>query len=331
VEDVHFSVSRTLGVPLVTQIRDQILSAISVGDLRPGERLPTVRQLAGFLGINRNTVAQAYRLLENDGHIITRAGGGTTVAGDPDAPAPAASEQLRAIVVEAFRQARAAGFTAREFAKLAYYASVREDAVPAHRIVVIDDYRGELDFMCAAIRRALPGSQVDALLVAELQAADPAHVRQRMSAVDCALVAFYCLETVRPILTAANVPIVVAGIGPTLGALRRIADECASKRVAIVCTEPNGPDHMEAALRRVGITFVFEPLHGHAHDDKLAKILAECEVVIASPGSADLVRDLAEGKPVIGYSRLVSEETLANLRSYTEYRAVHTSPAPEPS
>ena len=83
-EDVHFSVSRTLGVPLVTQIRDQILSAISVGDLRHGERLPTVRQLAGFLGINRNTVAQAYRLLENDGHIITRAGGGTTVAGDSD-------------------------------------------------------------------------------------------------------------------------------------------------------------------------------------------------------------------------------------------------------
>jgi len=56
VADVHITVSRKIGVPLVTQIKDQVLSAISVGDLRPGDRLPTVRQLAEFLGINRNTV-----------------------------------------------------------------------------------------------------------------------------------------------------------------------------------------------------------------------------------------------------------------------------------
>lgn len=323
--EVQFSVSRTLGVPLVTQIRDQIRSAIAEGDLRPGERLPTVRQLAEFLGINRNTVAQAYRHLENDGHVITRAGGGTIVAGDPDAQAPVASDRLRAIVREAFQQARAAGFTAREFAELAAYASAREDAAPAHRIVVIDDYRGELDFVCATIRRALPGAEVDALLVTELQAADPADLARRLSGVDCALVAFYCLETVRPLLAAANVPVVAAGIGPTLNALRRIAEECAGKRVAIVCTEPTGPDHMEAALRRAGISFTLDPLHAHVHDDKLARTLADCEVIIASQGSADVVRTLAEDKPVIPYSRLISEETLANLRTYTDYRAAPAS------
>lgn len=328
--EVQFSVSRTLGVPLVTQIRDQILSAIAVGDLRPGERLPTVRQLAGFLGINRNTVAQAYRLLENDGHVITRAGGGTTVAGDPDAPAPTASGQLRAIVREAFQQARAAGFTAREFAELAYYTSAH-DTAPAHRIVVIDDYQGELDFVCATIRRALPGSDVDALLVTELHAADPVDLRQRLSGVDCALVAFYCLEAVRPLLADTGVPLVAAGIGPTLGALRRIADQCAGKQIAIVCTEPNGPDHMEAALRRAGISFTPDPLHAHVHDDKLTQTLADCEVIIASQGSADLVRDLAGATPVIPYSRLVSEETLANLRTYTEYQAASPGHAVVPA
>jgi DNA-binding transcriptional regulator YhcF (GntR family) len=320
VSEVQFSVSRTLGVPLVTQIRDQIRGSIAAGDLRPGERLPPVRQLAEFLGINRNTVAQAYRLLENDGHVITRAGGGTMVAGDPGAPAPVASDQLLAIVLEAFRQARAAGFSVREFADLASYTSAH-DATPAHRIVVIDDYQGELDFVCATIRRTLPGSDVDALLVTELQAADPVNLRQRLSAVDCALVAFYCLETVRPLLADVGVPVVAAGIGPTLSALRRISEECAGKRVAIVCTEPNGPEHMEAALRRAGITFAFDPLHAHIHDGQLARTLAGCEVIIASQGSTGLVRDLAGTASVILYSRLVSEETLANLRTYTEYQA----------
>lgn len=317
---VRFSVSRALGVPLVTQIRDQITSAITAGELRPGDRLPAVRQLAEFLGINRNTVAQAYRLLENDGRVITRAGGGTIVAGNPAAPALAAPDTLRALVREAFRQARAAGFSAREFAELAYHASAQDDAGPAHRIMVIDDYRGELDFVCATIRAALPGSQVEAFLVKELQAADPAGLRQRLSGVDCALVAFYCLEAVRPILASA-VPVVAAGIGPTLSTLRRIAEECAGKQTAIVCTEPDGPGHMEAALRRAGITFTPSPLHAHVHDGRLAKILAGCEVIIASQGSADVVRLLAGGTPVIPYSQLVSEETLANLRSYTEYQA----------
>jgi DNA-binding transcriptional regulator YhcF (GntR family) len=319
--DVPISVSRTLGVPLGTQIRDQILSAISVGELRPGDRLPPVRQLAEFLGINRNTVAQAYRLLENDGHVNTRAGGGTTVAGDPDTASTPASDRLRQLVREAFAQARSAGFSAREFAELAYYTSGQEDVAPAHRIVVIDDYRGELDFVCATIRRTLPGSVVEAFLVTELQAADPASLQRQLATVDCALVAFYCLEAVRPILADANVPVVAAGIGPTLNTLRRIAEETEGKRVAIICTEPNGPAHMEAALRRAGITFALDPLHGHVHDDKLAATLAECEVVIASQGSAEVVRDLAGATPVIPYSRLVSEETLATLRSHIDYRA----------
>lgn len=325
-EQVRITVSRALGVPLVTQIRDQVVSAISVGDLRAGQRLPAVRQLAEFLGINRNTVAQAYRLLENDGHVITRAGGGTIVAGDPDAGAPAPSGTLRELVYDAFRHARAAGFSTRQFADLAYYESIRQEELPVHRIVVIDDYRGELDFMSAAIRRTLPGSVVEAILVPELRAADPAELRQRLAEFDCALVAFYCLESVRPILAAVSLPVVAAGIGPSLNSLRRIAEECDGKRVAIVCTEAEGPAHMEAALRRAEITFTLDPLHAHAGHPQLARILASSDVIIASQGSADLVRELAGARPVIPYSRLISDETLATLRSYTDYLTAHSSP-----
>lgn len=322
--EVNIAVNRTLGIPLVTQIRDQIVNAITDGDLRPGERLPTVRQLAEFLGINRNTVAQAYRQLENDGHVITRAGGGTTVAGDPDAAAQPSTHVLRKLVRDAFAQARSAGFTAREFAELAYSTSAQEDATPASRILVIDEYRGELDFVCATVRRALPGSVVDAFLLTDLHTADPDELRQRLAGFDCALVAFYCLEQVRPLLVDANLPVVAAGIGPTLTSLRRIADECAGKQVAIICTEPDGPAYMAAALDRAGITFDLGPLLAHVHDPRLPEILQSCEVVIASQGSAEVVATLAGDTPVIPYSRLISDETLATLRSYTDYLATNT-------
>ncbi len=53
---------------------------VASGVLRPGDRLPTVRQLAADLGINRNTAAKAYGLLREEGLIVTRSGGGSHVA-----------------------------------------------------------------------------------------------------------------------------------------------------------------------------------------------------------------------------------------------------------
>lgn len=68
--------------PPYEQLRRQIATAILTGELRAGDRLPPVRQLAGDLGIATGTVARAYRLLEESGQLRTRRGAGTTVAAD---------------------------------------------------------------------------------------------------------------------------------------------------------------------------------------------------------------------------------------------------------
>jgi GntR family transcriptional regulator len=65
--------------PLIDQIASGIRSAIARSELDVGDALPTVRQLAGDLGINLNTVARAYRALEAEGLVQTRRGRGTMV------------------------------------------------------------------------------------------------------------------------------------------------------------------------------------------------------------------------------------------------------------
>src|SRR4051812_36653610 len=65
--------------PLYAQIAARIRVAIAAGELRPGEPLPSVRQLAGQLRINPATVVQAYRDLETEGLVSTRHGAGTFV------------------------------------------------------------------------------------------------------------------------------------------------------------------------------------------------------------------------------------------------------------
>ena len=65
--------------PLYAQIAARIRLAIAAGELRPGDGLPSVRQLAGQLRINPATVVQAYRELEAEGLVATKHGAGSFV------------------------------------------------------------------------------------------------------------------------------------------------------------------------------------------------------------------------------------------------------------
>ena len=67
-------------VPPYEQVRAQLARQIADGTLVPGTRLPTVRRLAGDLGLAVNTVARAYRELEQAGLVTTRGRNGTVVA-----------------------------------------------------------------------------------------------------------------------------------------------------------------------------------------------------------------------------------------------------------
>ena len=74
---IQFTLDQRSGVPAYRQIIDQVLGGIAAGTLRPGDQLPTVRQLAVDLAINPNTVVRAYRELEIREVLATQQGTGT--------------------------------------------------------------------------------------------------------------------------------------------------------------------------------------------------------------------------------------------------------------
>ena len=93
-------------VPLIDQLVEQIRGAIARGDVSPGDGLPSVRQLAGDLGVNQNTVARAYRALESQGLVHTARGRGTRVSGDRSQHR-AGQDAVRAQALERLRTALA--------------------------------------------------------------------------------------------------------------------------------------------------------------------------------------------------------------------------------
>jgi molybdate-binding protein/DNA-binding transcriptional regulator YhcF (GntR family) len=77
--EIEIHLRDTARSPLFKQIVEQVRQAIATNNLGPGERLPTVRQMATSLGISPGTVVKAYREMEQDGVIQSRRGGGTVV------------------------------------------------------------------------------------------------------------------------------------------------------------------------------------------------------------------------------------------------------------
>jgi DNA-binding transcriptional regulator YhcF (GntR family) len=80
---MNIRVDTTSPIPPYEQLRSQIRVMVTSGTLARETRLPTIRQLAGDLGLAVNTVGRAYRELENEGLIETRGRHGTVVTGPP--------------------------------------------------------------------------------------------------------------------------------------------------------------------------------------------------------------------------------------------------------
>src|SRR3954467_15705622 len=99
--------------PIYAQLERGLRAAIATGRLRPGDQLPTVRQLAVELMVNANTVARVYAELERGGVIDTRRGVGSFVSATPAQAHPPRDQErrLRAFVTRVLADADAAGFS----------------------------------------------------------------------------------------------------------------------------------------------------------------------------------------------------------------------------
>jgi GntR family transcriptional regulator len=116
-DEAHpISIDPRSGSPFYRQIIDRVLMAIASGDLRPGQQLPTVRQLAIDLHVNPNTVSRAYRELEIRQVVTTQRGTGTFVAADPGIAEDAAkrAELLEKFCDDTVAEAGRLGFSLKE-------------------------------------------------------------------------------------------------------------------------------------------------------------------------------------------------------------------------
>ena len=106
---ISFHLAAHSNLPPYLQIVEQVRHALLSGVLRPGDRLPTVKEVVGSLAINPNTVLKAYRDLEREGLVEGRQGVGVFVRRRPDGPPPGEQAALKRSLASWVAKAQRAG------------------------------------------------------------------------------------------------------------------------------------------------------------------------------------------------------------------------------
>ncbi|HEX2015859.1 MAG TPA: GntR family transcriptional regulator [Solirubrobacteraceae bacterium] len=153
-EDLGVSLDRQAEVPVGLQLTWAVRSAIRSGQLAPGQRLPSARELAEAVGVNVNTLRTVIARLELEGYLDTRHGTGTFVTANPPR-----RTNMSGLVDDVARAARHAGIDPRDLAGALYTADIppaREGSDMGKRrelrqqIAVLDRLHAELALRAGA-------------------------------------------------------------------------------------------------------------------------------------------------------------------------------------
>lgn len=104
-------------VPIYIQLKQQIIEGIARGEIKEGESLPSVRQLAEDIGINLHTVNKAYTLLKNDSFILMDRRKGAVINMKKDMVSPDYDEKLNQEITPIIAETTCRGMTEEEFIK----------------------------------------------------------------------------------------------------------------------------------------------------------------------------------------------------------------------
>ncbi len=301
-------------VPVHVQLQTQIRHLINIGSLKPGMQLPTVRQLAGFLRINRNTVARALADLDQDGYLESHQGRGTFVADRPPAHEGRAARSLERLVQETLERARRLGFTHEELA--ATIAGQAPAAGSTHRTKVrallVECNHPELTRYREQLEEELP-IVVDRLLVEELGARfrEPGF----LAGYRVVITTFFHIHEVKQALPPDGPPALALLSESNISSLLRLTELPPGTPVGLICSIPSGSQNLLSSVQSAGLSHLVPVLASADDPWSIDRLLEKTRILVCSEQAlAVLDGRIPEDAEVIRSHRRLDEGGIGLLR-----------------
>ncbi|MGQ0569281.1 MAG: GntR family transcriptional regulator [Armatimonadota bacterium] len=298
---MRLSLDRRGSISLTDQLKAQIRHQILSGHLSTGSRLPPVRTLAGFLRVNRNTVARAYAELEAEDVLEAVPGRGTHVVWKP--LSPRASQVLTAQIDRLLVAATAAGLTVDDLVAALAVRAGRRRGQTRPRVGFAECNPVDLAYFSRLLREAVEVPVVPMLLN---------ELPQRRDDVDLVATTFFHVEEVRR--RCRGIEVVGLMALPDFRTLEEVARLPRARKVALVCATREGVTSKGRSLDAVGLRT--PRLQTATLDDPagLADVLARSDVVLAAPRVIDRMRHaIPAPMQIIPFASVLSEGAVAMM------------------
>src|SRR3712207_2930894 len=232
-------------VPVHVQLEEQIKHQILTGNFGVGSRLPSIRALAGYLRINRNTVARVISDLEREGYVETRRGSGVYVAEPPVDTRDLKRQEVLERVMD-LASAQGVSVEGLAYALLARAGTETRDKT---KILFVECTREELDQFAAELEELLP-VEVEKVLVEDL--AEKVEGGEELPW-RFAVTTFFHVHEVQEVMEPLGVETVALLAEANLDSLRRLTDLPAGTTVGVVGWGRTCMENLSRSLEGAGL------------------------------------------------------------------------------
>lgn len=320
---MKYQIDRSIPIPIARQVKGQTIRGISRGFLKPGDRLPSLRELATSLGVSYATIADVYNELAQDGILVSRPGKGTFVAdlAGTDQVAPNAGRQrdLGHMVNVMVNQASMLGFQADEIrdAVLARLVGTGQESVT--RYVLLVGYAAHAtEYYAREIEACLQdlNVKVQPILIASLRQ-DVDAALAGLQPAKLAITMLMALGEVRACLEPRGFHVASIAMRLSAETRRNLASIPSHKCVGVVATEPEyllplaqevtsyiSPELSDASLPRAV----------RGQEKQIKALLAQVDVVVYNTGCEALLDWLPPGVTAIEYLHCPEPDSVSRLR-----------------
>ncbi len=286
---MQIGVDRKSPLPIKEQIKRQIRNLIETGQLKPGDALPSARDLAAYLSVNRNTVSLAYRELADQKLLRVAVGAGTYVR---HGRSTANMAKLKQIMDRALAEAKMLGFDTAQATDvflnqlLSYTASIG-----TKRILVVDCNHAVIDHICRVLEQELR-VETRGVLIQSLEK-DAQKALEYVQDVDLVVCGFNHFEELTGVLPGNPRPEITAVMLRTdvrvIGELLRLPP---GTRVGYCCENQRSTETFYNSSFFSAGRQLHRILVGLDRPDELIKMLGRCDVIFATGYVYDRVREM---------------------------------------
>lgn len=303
---------KNAGIPLYLQVKSYILDKIKNGELKPGDKIPTERQLAKELGLSRNTVSEAYRELLKEDIIEACQGRGTFIKKTDAQDGVSRMDKALRIIDEAIAKFIDLGFTVNEFAVLASIrARQKVDTVIKLRVALVDCTPEFLDVYCEQFLKYK--LQIEKVTLQEL--ADGRITKHFLNACDYVVTTAQHQYDVKKYVYNQDKLVIVSTM-PSMESAICLARITENEKVGIVCETELFVKKVEEFVSRIaGRSLSYVVCCSKTRED-IRQFIQNVDCVIVSKSREGAVRQLAEAHHnIICFYYEIDQGSLNHLRS----------------